>query len=243
MKSPFALATAIASRDRRHVSANYSRFVSLMKLLLPVTALALAAVMVAWPQLNSRDGGFRLEFLSINPFDAENLRMDNARFTGLDKKTLPYTLTAEVAIQDGPGADIIRLQRPKADITLKDGTWLALTADKGIHRQKDQTLELTGVVNLFHDSGHSFTTTHAEIDLVRGTAEGTQPVTGQGPSGELTSQGFRFLSKGNVIHFTGKAKLVFFSDKGGAGKSGATTGKSGATKGASGNAGNGGKGK
>ena len=234
MKSPFAHATTIASRDRRHVSANYSRFVSLMKLLLPVTALALAAVMVAWPQLKSRDGGFHLGFLSINPYDAENLRMDNARFTGLDKKALPYTLTADVAIQDGPGADIIRLQRPKADITLKDGTWLALTADKGIHRQKKQTLELTGVVNLFHDSGHSFTTTHAEIDLVRGTAEGTQPVTGQGPSGVLTSQGFQFLSKGNIIKFTGKAKLVFYPVKDGPG--GDNT-----AKGPSRNAGDGGK--
>lgn len=221
-------------RKRRPARANYSRFVSLMKLLLPVLALALAAVMVVWPQLKSRDGGFSLGFLSINPYDAENLRMDNARFTGLDKKTLPYTLTAEVAIQDGPGADIIRLQQPKADITLKDGTWLALTADNGIHRQKKQTLELTGVVNLFHDSGHSITTTHAEIDLVRGTAVGTQPVTGQGPSGTLTSQGFRFAGKGNIIQFTGKAKLVFYPVKDG-------PGGDDAAKGASGNAADGGK--
>ncbi len=234
MKSPFVLATTIASRDRHHVSANYSRFVSLMKLLLPVMALALAVVMVAWPQLKSRDGGFRLGFLSINPYDAENLRMDNARFTGLDKKTLPYTLTAEVAIQDGPGADIIRLQRPKADITLKDGTWLALTADNGIHRQKKQTLELTGVVNMFHDSGHSFTTTHAEIDLVRGTAVGNQPVTGQGPIGTLTSQGFRFIREGSIIQFTGKAKLVFYPVKDG-------PGGDNAAKGTSANAGSGGK--
>jgi lipopolysaccharide export system protein LptC len=215
MKSPFALAASLASRNRRHGSANYSRFVSLMKLLLPVAALALAAVMVAWPQLKSRDGGFRLGFLSINPYDAENLRMDNARFTGLDKNTLPYTLTADVAIQDGPGADIIRLQRPKGDVTLKDGTWLALTADKGLHRQKKQTLVLTGVVNLFHDSGHSFTTSHAEIDMIHGTAVGNQPVTGHGPSGDLTSQGFRFHSKDNIIQFTGKAKLVFYSLKDG----------------------------
>ncbi len=211
MTSPSTPATA--SRDRRYIGANYSRFVSLMKVLLPITALALAAVMVAWPQLKSRDNGFSLGFLSVNPYDAENLRMVNARFTGLDKKTLPYTLTADVAIQDGPGSDIIRLQRPKADIILKDGTWLAVTADKGIHRQKKQTLELTGVVNLFHDSGHSFTTTQVKINLVHGTAVGNQPVTGQGPSGTLTSQGFRFLSQGNIIQFTGKAKLVFYPVK------------------------------
>ncbi len=217
MKFPFSRAARNARRQRRRVSANYSRFVSLMKLLLPVAALALAVVMVAWPQFKSRDDGFSFGFLSVNPYDAENLRMENARFTGLDKNTLPYTLTAEVAIQDGPGSDIIRLQRPKADVTLKDGTWLALTADKGIHRQKNQTLELTGVVNMFHDSGHSFTTSHAKIDLVHGTAVGNKPVTGHGPSGDLTSQGFRFLSKHNIIQFTGKAKMVFYSRQDGPG--------------------------
>lgn len=234
MKSPFTLATAIASPEHRHIGANYSRFVSLMKVLLPITALALATVMVAWPQLKSRDSGFSLGFLSVNPYDAENLRMVNPRFTGLDQKALPYTLTADIAIQDNPGADIIRLQHPKADITLKDGTWLALTADKGIHRQKQQTLELSGVVNLFHDSGHSFTTTQVSIDLVRGTAVGNAPVSGQGPSGTLTSQGFRFLGKGNIIQFTGKAKLVFYPVKDG-------PGGGIAAKGPSRNAGDGGK--
>lgn len=233
MKSPFALATITGRRGRRHVSANYSRFVNLMKVLLPITALALAAIMVAWPQLKLRDSGFRLGFLSINPYDAENLRMVNARFTGLDKKSLPYTLTADVAIQDSPGADTLRLEHPKADIILKDGTWVALTADRGTHNQKKQTLELTGAVSLFHDSGYSLNTTHALIDLVHGTVEGKAPVTGQGPTGKLTSQGFRFLNQGRIIHFTGKAKLVIYLDK--AGPAG------GSAKGASGATGDGGK--
>ena len=119
-------------------------------------------------------------------------------------------MTAPLAIQDNPQADEIELTNPKTDITLEDGSWLALTADRGRYFQSRQILDLFGMVNLFHDSGYEFQSTRAHIDLVAGTAEGDQPITGQGPFGELTAEGFRILDKGRTIHFTGKAKLVIY---------------------------------
>lgn len=189
---------------------SYSRFVTLMKICLPAGALALAGLVVLWPQLQVGDKGFRPGVASVGPQDADRLRMVNARFSGLNKKTLPYTVTAPLAIQDNPQADEIELTNPKTDITLEDGSWLALTADRGRYFQSRQILDLFGMVNLFHDSGYEFQSTRAHIDLVAGTAEGDQPITGQGPFGELTAEGFRILDKGRTIHFTGKAKLVIY---------------------------------
>ncbi len=181
-----------------------------MKICLPAGALALAGLVVLWPQLQVSDKGFRLGIAGVGPQDADNLRMVNARFAGLNKKSLPYTVTAPLAVQDGPEADEIQLSSPKTDITLKDGSWLAVTADKGRYLQSRQTLDLFGMVNLFHDSGYEFQSTRAHIDLVAGTAHGDQPVTGQGPFGELTAEGFRVFDKGKTIHFTGTAKLVIY---------------------------------
>jgi lipopolysaccharide export system protein LptC len=193
---------------------SYSRFVTLMRICLPAGALALAGLVVLWPQLQVGDKEFRPGVASGNPQDADNLRMVNARFAGINKKTLPYTVTAPLAIQDGPGADEIELSSPKTDITLKDGSWLAVTADRGRYFQSRQTLDLFGMVNLFHDSGYEFQSTRAHIDLIAGTAEGDEPVAGQGPFGELTAEGFRISDKGKTIHFTGTAKLVIYpSDK------------------------------
>ena len=99
---------------------------------------------------------------------------------------------------------------PKADITLDDGTWLVLTAKNGVFRQVKKTLDLTGAVNLFHDSGYEFQTSKAKIDLQKGLARGSAPVRGQGPFGELQGEGFRLLNKGKTIVFTGKSKLVIY---------------------------------
>ncbi len=189
---------------------SYSRFVTLMKICLPAGALALAGLVVLWPQMQDSDKGFKPGVASVGPQDADHLRMVNARFSGLNKKTLPYTVTAPLAIQDNPQADEIELTNPKTDITLKDGSWLAVTADRGRYFQSRQILDLFGTVNLFHDSGYEFQSTRAHIDLAAGTAEGDQPVTGQGPFGELTAEGFRISDKGKTILFTGTAKLVIY---------------------------------
>lgn len=194
--------------EQKHGS--YSRFVTLMKICLPAGALALAGLVVLWPQLQVGDKGFRPGVASVGPQDADRLRMVNARFSGLNKKTLPYTVTAPLAVQDNPQADEIELSNPKTDITLKDGSWLAITADRGRYFQSRQILDLFGMVNLFHDSGYEFQSTRAHIDLVAGTAEGDRPVTGQGPFGELTAEGFRISDNGKTIHFTGTAKLVIY---------------------------------
>ena len=197
---------------RRPISANRSRFVALMKFVLPIAAMALAGLVVAWPQLQSRIDGFRLGYASISPGEAENLRMVKARFTATDKNALPYVLSADLAVQESPGADVILLNGPQADIFLADGTWLGLAADTGRYSQSEQILELTGAVNLFHDSGYEAHSNGIRVDLAEGVAKANAPVVGQGPFGELEAQGFVILDRGRTVHFTGRTKLVIYPD-------------------------------
>jgi lipopolysaccharide export system protein LptC len=206
----------VGKRERRRLRetprGNYSRFVTLMKMVLPVVALALVALVLVWPQLQSREGGFKLDFAQMKIGDAERLSMVNPRYTGLDENNLPYEVTALSANQDSPKADDIGLDSPKADMTLSDGTWIAIEAPEGNYGQKSQMLDLTGGVNLFHDSGYEFNSPTARIDLAKGNAEGHDPITGHGPFGEVEGEGFRLLDKGKTIIFTGKARLVLYPE-------------------------------
>lgn len=203
-------------RARRRVRdtprGSYSRFVTLAKLLLPTVAVALIAAVFIWPQLQSRDGGFNLGFAQLKIGDAERLRMINPRYTGLDQNQLPYEVTAEVANQDSPKADDIGLEKPKADMTLSDGTWIAIEAPLGNYGQKSQLLNLSGGVNLFHDSGYEFNSPTARVDLTKGTAEGHERIVGHGPFGDAEGEGFRLLDKGKTIIFTGKSKVVLYPE-------------------------------
>ncbi len=193
---------------RLSLSDRYSVFVGFMKVLLPATAAALILLVVAWPQFAIEEEGFRLSVSKLAPGQAESLTMLNARFEGIDERNRPYTVTADIATQSENDKDLMTLERPKADITLADGAWLALTAKSGEYRKEAQVLDLIGSVNLFHDKGFELRTESARVHLDEGIAEGAQPVEGQGSIGTITAEGFRVLDRGARIFFLGRSHLV-----------------------------------
>jgi lipopolysaccharide export system protein LptC len=198
---------AAAVRNR---IAGYSRFVNLMKVLLPAVAVVLVILIGAWPHLQTKDDRFRIGFSALKDRDTEDPAMINARFMGTDKNAQPFAITADLAKNLVKGTAKVELEMPKADMMLDDGTWLVLTAETGIYSRETRTLELVGAVNLFHDSGYEIRTAKARIDFIQGAASGTDPVRGHGPFGELVAEGFDLENKGKIIHFTGKSKLVLF---------------------------------
>lgn len=194
--------------ERGGHSLAYSRFVSLMKFLLPFVALLLIALVVAWPHINAGNLGFRLGVTVLKLAGSEDPSMINPRYVGTDSDNQPFSITADLARNITAAGAKVTLVMPKADITLEDGTWLVLTANDGIFSRAEKKLNLTGSVNLYHDSGYEFRTDRAAIDLAAGTAESNDPVHGQGPFGQLQSSGFRMVNKGKVIYFLGKSKLT-----------------------------------
>jgi len=203
----------------RHLTQSYSRFVSMMKFLLPAVAVVVILLVVLWPHLGTDDLRFRLGFAAIKLGISEKPSMVNPRYVGADKDNQPYSVTADLArkLSGGlsiAGVEALELEVPKADLMLKDGTWVVLTADNGIFVRSQQTLNLTGAVNLYHDSGYEFRTDSAEIDLASGSASGTAPIEGQGPFGHLQAEGFKLMSHSKTMQFTGKSKLTLYPGAG-----------------------------
>jgi len=207
---------AFQSPRRRTIQGGaYSGFVSAMKWLLPAGALALIGLVVLWPHLSSNDFGFRIGFTALNLGDSDEPAMINPRYMGSDKDDQIFSITADTARKMSNDDATFELEMPKADIALKDGTWLVLTAETGTYAKNAQTLDLVGAVNLYHDSGYEFRTEKAAIDLESSGASGNVPVSGQGPFGTLNAEGFKLLERGKTIYFTGQAKLVLHPGAGG----------------------------
>jgi lipopolysaccharide export system protein LptC len=198
------------ARPRIAARRSYSRFVGMMKVVLPLAAGILVLMVVIWPNLYGEKSGFRLGVARFPVGEGGGQRLVNARFTGVDSDNRPYVITAAAAIQPDAATEAVALERPAADISLADGTWIALTADRGRYQRTDKRLELSGTVNLFHDKGYEFNTTEAVIDLDRGTASGSAPIAGQGPFGQLRAAGFQVLERGARVIFTGKAALTLY---------------------------------
>lgn len=206
-------------RERPTVARTTARYGNLMrwlKLGLPSIAAILIGVVAIWPQINPRNDRIPLGFASVSKDEIDQLRMVKPRYIGIDARNQPYALTADTATQVGKGTNIVELEQPKADITLKNGSWVALTAESGTFSQAQHIIQLTDNVNLFHDAGYDFRTNSAYIDLAAGTAYGQDPVEGQGPFGNIKAQGFRVIDRGERVIFTGKAKMIIYPRVGGA---------------------------
>jgi len=208
---PF-LGTEAPHRPRRRLGHGYTRFVMVMKVVLPMLAAGLVVLLAVWSQLNLEQTTFSLEVAEVAPEQIESLNMVNARFDGIDDKNRPYSVTADLVTQEGEDAETIELTQPKADITLESGAWIALTAESGNFRRQVEILDLKGSVSLFHDRGFEMHTQSAQVNLAEGVASGDAPVFGQGPAGELEAENFRVSDDGKRILFGGHARLVIVPD-------------------------------
>ena len=146
----------------------------------------------------------------VQPEDVESLRVTNARLTGTNKDGKPYTVTFENASQTKQDADLVTLTAPQADIELKDGAWVALSALRGRYHRGNRIIELDDPVRIFHDSGLEVGTGNVTFNLESGTGAGHDPLRAQAPFGQLESQGFRIRDEAAVFRFTGPVKATLY---------------------------------
>jgi arabinose-5-phosphate isomerase len=191
-----SMATLSRQSGLRRIGGNYSRFVGLMKLVLPAVAGVLILMVIVWPQFEDKPDGFRLRPSSISLESAGGQKLVNARYTGTDRRDNPFTITAKALAQRNKDDEAVELHG------------VAVTAPIGSYRKKERILKLSGGVDLFHDDGYEFHTEVATVDLVDGVASSDRPVRGHGPFGRLRSSGFRILDGGERILFQGKTRLL-----------------------------------
>lgn len=201
----------IAAATRR------SRFVGIMKVALPVTALLLVGLLFIWPQLSGREDSFNLSYSqTVRPDDIPVMR--NARFRGTDSLNRPFLVTAEQATQDPTAGGRIMLDRLSADLTMQDGSWLTLSADTGVYAQTDRLLQLFGNIAIYSDRGFEFHALTAEVNLDAGSVASDDKVWGHGPLGAIQANGLRVYDRGGRIEFTNGVKTTLFANtKDGAG--------------------------
>lgn len=182
----------------------YTRFVRRMRLALPIAAFAIIAVLFAWPEMDAPvlPSGKDL------PARAGQNEVVAPRFESRDDERQPYTVTAESAAQDAKDSDLVRLEKPVADMTLHSGKWLAGEADLGVFSQSRRVLILDGHVRLNHDDGYELAAERIEIDLKNRTAKSDTPICGHGPAGTVEAKGFFAETDGARLVFTGPARLV-----------------------------------
>lgn len=182
-------------------AARYSRFVTLMRRLLPLTAGLVLMLLFVWPSLQPDPRNL--------PEASSNQReMTNLRYSGLNSRNEPMVVVASRATQVGPMEAPIDLENVTAELTRANGSFVRLQSQTGRYDQKANHILLTGAVHVMDKAGYDITTESAEITLnTPAQAWGDKPVTGKGPQGNIRANGFRITDEGRTVIFTGRSRL------------------------------------
>ncbi len=207
---PDRLSAAGAARIRKAPTASRIArrrvVVTLTKWLLPVAALLLLSSVALWPEIERvRDHG-RIAFRRAFSIEPDSGRMRQARYSGVDERGRPFTVTAESALQNGPVR--IDLTEPKGDLVTESGSWVMVQGREGVYIQRAGQLDLSHDVTLYRDDGTTMRTQSAAVDVRQGAAASSEMTHAEGPFGVLDAQGFTLVDKGAAIQFHGPAKLT-----------------------------------
>ncbi len=198
--------------NARAYNPKYSKFIRLMRLILPLFALVIVGLVFAWGNM-SDDNIVPVESAKAPKSIGKN-ELLNPRFESVDDKKQPYTITAKRAMQGEENEDYILLKEPLADIMLNSGNWVAIKSVEGGFSQDHQRLLLRGGVEMFHDDGYQMRTPILNVDLEAGTAWSEDDVSGQGPAGTIEAKGLQLDNNKGELIFTGPAKLTLTLNKG-----------------------------
>jgi lipopolysaccharide export system protein LptC len=212
-------AQPITTNPSAALGNRHSRRVALLKRVLPAIGLALLLLIAVWPRLAPLWERMRLIFPAIDLREARELRMINPRYSGADRLGRPFVVTAAVGRQVPDRQDLVSLETPQANLKTHRGADIVVTAATGIYQSQVQLLDLFGQVTVVHQDGTRFVTDSARVDVANNTAEGSDPIAGEGPSGDVKADGFRILDKGDTIIFTGKSDMLLKGAKPGTEKS------------------------
>src|SRR5258706_9927855 len=157
----------------------YSVFVKFMKGALPMAALALGVVVLVYVLQPRETGRMALTFERMGRVEGD-LAMVKPRLSGTDDDGLPFLVTAASAVQEERGSNRVRLETVVADISLKDGTALHVTATKGVSDTKLHLLEVSGGLRVTSQDGYDARTESAKADLKTGTIPRRRQIFGPG---------------------------------------------------------------
>jgi len=185
----------------------YSVFVKFMKGALPMAALALGIAVLVYAMQPRDTGRMAMTFERLGRVD-NDLAMIKPRLSGIDDDGLPFVVTASRAMQESRGSDRVRLEDIAAEVSLKDGTALHVTAAKGVVDTRTHVLEVSDGMRLLSADGYDVRTVSAVADLKSGTVHGERGIDARGTFGHVTAQRFA-LDRGNrQLRFSGNVQMV-----------------------------------
>lgn len=189
-------------------NSRYSHFVAIIKFILLGLAILLVGLAFVLPNLDKEEG-FTLDYADVVLTD-DSLTMKNPRFAASDKNNQQYVVTADSASQKTAKDSFVTMTNLQADITLKSGDWISLTAPAGDLDTETGLLNLFGTIEIYSDSGNQLTAESARVNLKKRTVVSPNPIKGHGPLGAIEADSLVADKLSGRLRFEGNVKLTVY---------------------------------
>lgn len=138
----------------------------------------------------------------------EVVTMVNARFTGRNFSGEAYVITAEAAQRRRADPSVINLTNPR----MVDDKGTQVSAPVGVYYQNAEYLDLFQAVKVRDREGYEFTTTAARVFVQEGRVQGLEPLSGNGPLGDVRADSYEIEDEGDRVIFRGNVDLTIYPD-------------------------------
>lgn len=196
-------------------AAARSRFVSQMRIALPIIVVVLIGVFFA----STRKGGgddVLLSDLAVDPKTmSEKYAMSGADVAGVTKDGKPFRIEFEQLTQSAKSEEVADLVKPKAT-THGDKEDSVVTANRGQMNSQSNRLTLEDQVTLTHKIGgetYTLVAPTADVDVKGGVVAIDSGVTGTSATGGLRADHMRAYNAENRVVFEGNVSMRIYPKK------------------------------
>ena len=191
----------------------YSRVVRILKIALPLTALAILSVLFILAEQLDPDAAIPYADVDVEQLLREQ-GITNPSFGGVTEAGDRIALKAERLQSDQGGGDAMTAAVLTGAMEFATGRRVDIDAPKGLYDAGANRVELTGGVRLDGSDGFRVETDRVAIDLTTGEGE-TGPIVAEGPPGRLTAGSMALVGAedGNILVFQGGVRLLFYPDQ------------------------------
>ena len=202
------MTSASADLARRQAALPGGRrdtFVTLLKLLLPMAALALLVLIVVWPLTSAREFSFMLAKDKVAMAN-DRLRLDNALYRGQTANGQPFQIRAKGAVQHSSAVPIVELRSLDATLRMDSGP-AHVTAPSGRYDMDKDRLNIAGPMRVDGSSGYTLDSQGVEVSLIDRTVKTDDPVSGKLPIGTFRADRLRGDLDGRTVVLEGRTHL------------------------------------
>ncbi|HPD82554.1 MAG: LPS export ABC transporter periplasmic protein LptC [Alphaproteobacteria bacterium] len=196
---------------KRNVSINhgYTRFVKYMRYILPLVAIILMVIIVTWPEMEDKVVVINKdEIIPQSENEIGENELLNPKFETTDAQNQPVSVTADRALQNQNNPNLVKLDKPNADLKMKNGSAVQIEALSGTYEQDTEKLFLQNDVKIRHETGYELTAEELRVDMKTREAFSDKNVAVTGPDAHIEATGLEGNVENGILIFKGPAKLT-----------------------------------